>query len=81
MNYLNEKKVNTIYWVPTAISILSNWKVFDVAKPEYLRTVLFAGEVMPTKQLNYWIKVLIMILYMQTYLALQKQLIFVLSIE
>lgn len=40
VNYLNEKKVNTIYWVPTAISILSNWKVFDVAKPEYLRTVL-----------------------------------------
>ena len=56
VNYLNEKKVNTIYWVPTAISILSNWKVFDVAKPEYLKTVLFAGEVMPTKQLNYWIK-------------------------
>lgn len=54
--FLNEKKVNTIYWVPTAISILSNWKAFAVAKPEYLKTVLFAGEVMPTKQLNYWIK-------------------------
>lgn len=53
--YLNEYKINTIYWVPTAISIMSNWKVFDVAKPEYLKTVLFAGEVMPTKQLNYWI--------------------------
>ena len=56
IGFLNEKKINTIYWVPTAISILSNWKAFDVAKPEYLETVLFAGEVMPTKQLNYWIK-------------------------
>lgn len=54
VKYLNEHKINTIYWVPTAISILSNWKVFDVAKPEHLKTVLFAGEVMPTKQLNYW---------------------------
>lgn len=56
VNYLNENKINTIYWVPTALSILSNWKVFDVQKPNYLHTVLFAGEVMPTKQLNYWIK-------------------------
>ena len=55
VKYLNEYQINTIYWVPTAISILSNWKVFDVLKPEYLKTVLFAGEVMPTKQLNYWI--------------------------
>lgn len=55
VNFLNEKKINTIYWVPTAISILANWKVFDVQKPEHLKTVLFAGEVMPTKQLNYWI--------------------------
>ena len=56
VEFLNEKKINTIYWVPTAISILANWKVFDHAKPEFLKTVLFAGEVMPTKQLNYWIK-------------------------
>lgn len=54
--YLDEHEINTIYWVPTAISIISNWKAFDVAKPKYLKTVLFAGEVMPTKQLNYWIK-------------------------
>ncbi|MCM1115786.1 MAG: AMP-binding protein [Clostridium sp.] len=55
VEFMNNNKINTIYWVPTAISIMSNWKVFDVAKPEYLKTVLFAGEVMPTKQLNYWI--------------------------
>lgn len=54
IDFLNQNKINTIYWVPTALSILANWKVFDYSKPEYLQTVLFAGEVMPTKQLNYW---------------------------
>jgi len=55
VEFLNEHKVNTIYWVPSAISIVANLKLFKFAKPEYLKTVLFAGEVMPTKQLNYWI--------------------------
>ena len=55
VEYLNENKINTIYWVPSAMAIASNFKLFDFAKPEHLRTVLFAGEVMPTKHLNYWI--------------------------
>ncbi len=55
IKFLNEHRVNTIYWVPSAISIVANLKLFKYAKPEYLKTVLFAGEVMPTKQLNYWI--------------------------
>lgn len=63
VKYLNENRINTIYWVPTALSILSNWKVFDVEKPQYLRTVLFAGEVMPVKQLNYWMKSLDNVLF------------------
>jgi len=55
IKFMNENKVNTIYWVPSAISIVANMKLFKYAKPEYLKKVLFAGEVMPTKQLNYWI--------------------------
>lgn len=55
IEFLNDNKVNTIYWVPSAISIVANLKLFKFAKPQYLKTVLFAGEVMPTKQLNYWI--------------------------
>lgn len=55
IKFLNENKVNTVYWVPSAISIVANLKLFDYIKPEYLKKVLFAGEVMPTKQLNYWI--------------------------
>ncbi len=56
IEFMNEKKINTIYWVPSALSIVANLKVFDFAKPEFLTKVMFAGEVMPTKQLNYWIK-------------------------
>lgn len=56
IKFLNENKINTIYWVPSAISIVANLKLFKYAKPEYLKKVLFAGEVMPTKQLNYWIE-------------------------
>lgn len=55
IEFMNEKKINTIYWVPSALSIVANLKVFDYAKPTYLKKVLFAGEVMPMKQLNYWI--------------------------
>jgi len=56
VHFLNERKVNTIYWVPSALCIVANLKLFDYAKPEYLQKVLFAGEVMPNKQLNYWRK-------------------------
>ena len=53
---MNERRVNTIYWVPSALSIVAKLKVFDYLKPEYLKKVLFAGEVMPVKPLNYWRK-------------------------
>lgn len=54
LEYMNTRKINTIYWVPTALSIVANWKVLDYVHLPYLEKVLFAGEVMPVKQLNYW---------------------------
>ena len=54
VDYINENKINTIYWVPSALGIVSNFKVFDVKQITTLKKVLFAGEVMPTKVLNYW---------------------------
>ena len=54
INYLNERKVNTIYWVPSALCIVANLNLFKYAKPEFLEKVMFAGEIMPNKQLNYW---------------------------
>ena len=54
MEYLNEKRVNAIYWVPAAMGIVANFNTFDEVRPAFLRTVLFAGEVMPVKPLNVW---------------------------
>lgn len=54
MEYMNRYAINTLYWVPSALCIVANWDTFAYAKPEHLKKVLFAGEVMPNKQLNYW---------------------------
>lgn len=54
IEFLNEKKINTVYWVPSALCIVANWKALDYIEPKYLKKILFAGEVMPTKQLNVW---------------------------
>lgn len=54
IEFLNARGVNTIYWVPSALSIVSNWKLLDYTPAPFLKTVLFAGEVMPAKVLNYW---------------------------
>ena len=54
IEYMNVNKINTIYWVPSALCIVANMKTFDYVKPKYLKKVLFAGEVMPMPQLNIW---------------------------
>ena len=56
IEYVNEKKINLIVWVPSVLINLANAKTFEKIKPEYIKQVLFAGEPMPNKQLNYWRK-------------------------
>lgn len=56
IEYLDEKRINTIYWVPSALGMLANFNVLEKYKPKHLKKVLFAGEVMPTKQLNILMK-------------------------
>ncbi len=54
IDFLDKKKINSIYWVPTAFNIVADVDTFSVAKPQYLKNILFAGEPMPVKQFNYW---------------------------
>ena len=56
LEFINEKKINTIYWVPSALCIVANFKALDEIELPNLKKVLFAGEVMPVKQLNMWIE-------------------------
>lgn len=68
LQYLVDKHITVIFWVPSAMMILSKLKAFrsvDVSKT--LRKVLFCGEVMPNKQLNIWRQYLPDVLYANLY--------------
>ena len=67
IEYLNEKKINCIDWVPSALCIIVNFKAFEKIMPQYLRKVMFLGEVMPTKQFNMWRQALPNIMYANLY--------------
>lgn len=54
ISYLNEKKINTLIWVPSALMQLSYKDYFKNQLIANLRLVMFCGEVMPTKHLNIW---------------------------
>lgn len=58
VEYLNEKKINTICWVVSALTMISAFSTFDTVVPEYLRTIAFGSEVFPIKQFRLWRKVL-----------------------
>lgn len=58
IDYLNEYEINTIYWVPSALGIITTWDAFAWKMPLHLKKIMFAGEVMPVKYLNYWKKYL-----------------------
>lgn len=67
IEYLNEREINCIDWVPSALCIIVNFKTFEKVMPKYLRKVMFLGEVMPTKQFNMWRKALPNIMYANLY--------------
>lgn len=51
---LIESEITFLFWVPSVLVNVSNRKSLDGISIPSLRTVLFAGEVMPSKQLKYW---------------------------
>lgn len=67
IEYLNEKKINTIFWVPSALIYVANSKILSKQVPQHLTKILFCGEVMPNKQLNIWRRALPDALYANLY--------------
>lgn len=68
LEYLKEKKINTIFWVPSALIVVAKLKAFkNVDLTDTLKRVLFCGEVMPNKQLNVWRKFLPNVQYANLY--------------
>ena len=54
LEYLRIKKINAIFWVPSALIIVANMRALGVVDISCLKKVMFCGEVMPVKQLNMW---------------------------
>lgn len=68
LEYLKKKKINTIFWVPSALIVVAKLKAFrNVDLSDTLHRVLFCGEVMPNKQLNTWRRFLPDVLYANLY--------------
>ncbi len=67
VSHMNERKVTTIIWAVSALNILYNFKVLDYEVPKYLNKIMFSGEVMPMKVLNYWKSILPDAMYVNLY--------------
>jgi len=55
MAFLDEHGVDTLFWVPSALSMVSALGALASPHLSRLRNVFFGGESMPLKQLNKWI--------------------------
>ncbi len=54
VEYLEAQKVNFIFWVPTIMVNIANFDILSGFNMSQMQKILFAGEVFPTKHLNYW---------------------------
>ena len=56
VSFLEEKRVNFIFWVPTIMVNIANMDILDEHPLTDLKKVLYAGEVFPVKHLRYWME-------------------------
>jgi amino acid adenylation domain-containing protein len=54
VEFLHDQKVSLIFWVPSLMANIANLRLLDKLQLPSLRHVLFAGEVVSNKHLNYW---------------------------
>jgi non-ribosomal peptide synthetase component F len=54
MQYVTEHQINFLFWLPSALIYVANQNALETLDMSCLHKVLFCGEVMPNKQLNYW---------------------------
>ncbi len=67
IEYLNEKRVTFLSWVPSALAIVARLRTFRDILPETVRRVAFVGEVFPIKDLQVWREALPGIEYINLY--------------
>ena len=54
MDFMKERRVNTIYWVPTILCMVANLGALEEGDLPELKLIMFSAEVMPTRQMNMW---------------------------
>ena len=54
LDYLDEKRVTSLTWAVSALTIVSTLDGFAYRRPACIRRVMFSGETMPVRHLNYW---------------------------
>ncbi len=56
VDYLNEKKINTLIWATSAFHLVASSNVFSKKVPKYIKKVILGGEALLAKQLNIWVE-------------------------
>ncbi len=54
IEYINENDINTMIWAVSAMRIVENFKTFSQIQTDRPKLIMFSGEIMPVKVLNYW---------------------------
>ena len=54
VEFLNERLITFIFWVPTIMVNIANLGLLSQFDLSHIRRIFFAGEVFPTKHLNMW---------------------------
>lgn len=54
IDYLNDNRIDTLLWVPSALSLIARLRTLSFMKPLYLKDVYFIGESFMPKYLNIW---------------------------
>ena len=55
VEYLKEHRISVMIWAVSALRIVSDLKTFEAMDPPSdIKYIMFSGEVMPVKALNYW---------------------------
>ena len=55
-DFMNEKKITSVGWSVSALTVPVSLGAFEHGRPEYLKKVCFSGSVMPGKCLKQWQK-------------------------
>ncbi len=54
IDYMNTKEINTLIWSTFGLRLLYNFNAFKNKRLDFIKLVMFSGESMPNKVLNYW---------------------------